>query len=172
VPAIVGEGRESERYTAIRGAPRVLRPKLPTLNLSSTPPICRLDTSTRENACINLQSILSSPLSAVSFTAILRPFPLLAAVFLLLIAAPLRAQERAAVHKVPPTYPPIARQMGITGTVIVTTTVDATGKVVKAESTSGNKLLAASAIDAVKQWKFAPGDGPATFPVSVNFEKQ
>ena len=49
--------------------------------------------------------------------------------------------------------------------------VDPTGKVIKAESTSGNKLLAPSAIEAVKQWKFAPGDATDTFPVSVNFQK-
>lgn len=102
----------------------------------------------------------------------IRAIPLVAIAFLALAVIPLHAQERAAVHKVPPLYPAIARQMGITGTVIVATTVDASGKVVKAESTSGNKLLSASAIEAVKQWKFTPGDGTQTFPVSVNFEKQ
>ena len=106
------------------------------------------------------------------FAAILKPVPLSLLALLLYAAPSLDAQERAAVHKVPPTYPTIARQMGITGTVIVTTTIDASGKVVKAESSSGNKLLAGAAIDAVKQWKFAPGDGPATFPVTINFEKQ
>lgn len=102
---------------------------------------------------------------------IVRALPLLALVFLARTVTPLQAQERAAVHKVAPVYPPIARQLGITGVVVVTTTVDATGKVIKAESTSGNKLLAPSAIDAVKQWKFAPGDATQTFPVNVNFEK-
>jgi len=88
-----------------------------------------------------------------------------------LLLAPLQAQERAPLHKVPPVYPPVARQLGITGTVVVTVTVDASGKVTKAESNSGNKLLAPAAIDAVKQWKFAPGDGVQTFAVDVNFEK-
>jgi TonB family protein len=106
------------------------------------------------------------------FTAILQTLPLLAFICAVLAVAPLCAQERAAVHKVPPAYPAIARQMGISGTVIVTATVDASGKVIKAESTSGNKLLASAAIDAVKQWKFAPGDATATFPVTINFEKQ
>jgi len=108
----------------------------------------------------------------VSFTTSIRAIPLLAIAFLALAITPLRAQDRAAVHKVAPTYPPMARQMGITGTVIVTATVDASGKVIKAESTSGNKLLATAAIDAVKQWKFATGDGTQTVPVAVNFEKQ
>jgi TonB family protein len=98
--------------------------------------------------------------------------PLLAFAFLLTALAPLHAQERTAVHKVPPTYPPIARQMGITGAVVVTATVDPSGKVIKAESTSGNRLLASAAIEAVKQWKFAPGDNTETFPVTINFEKE
>jgi TonB family protein len=106
-----------------------------------------------------------------TFTSVLRWFKYLIPAITLLAVAPLLAQERATVHKVPPTYPPIARQLGITGTVVVVTTVDAAGKVVKAESTSGNKLLASAAIDAVKQWKFAPGEATETFPVSVNFEK-
>jgi TonB family protein len=100
-----------------------------------------------------------------------RVLPLLALALLFFAVAPMHAQERAAIHKIPPVYPPIARQLGITGVVVVNTTVDPTGKVIKAESTSGNKLLAPSAIDAVKQWKFAPGDTTDTFPVSVSFEK-
>lgn len=106
-----------------------------------------------------------------TFASVLLWFKFLIPAIALLAVAPLLAQERATLHKVPPTYPPIARQLGITGTVVVITTVDAAGKVVKAESTSGNKLLATAAIDAVKQWKFAPGDATQTFPVSVNFEK-
>jgi TonB family protein len=102
---------------------------------------------------------------------LLRILPAGVVALLAFTAAPLHAQERSAVHKVPPTYPPIARQMGITGTVVVAVTVDPTGKVIKAESSSGNKLLANSAIDAVKQWKFTPAETTDTIPVSVNFEK-
>lgn len=90
---------------------------------------------------------------------------------LCLALMPLNAQERIVVHRVPPIYPPIARRMGITGVVVVMATVDAAGKVTKADTTSGNKLLATSAIEAVKQWKFTTGDGTQTFAVSVNFEK-
>ena len=95
------------------------------------------------------------------------------------VAVAVRAQEQSAAPEVStkrkvktrsmPDYPVIAKQMHITGTVVVTATVDASGKVLKAESTSGNKLLSGSAIDAVKQWKFAPGDTTDTFPVSINF---
>jgi TonB family protein len=106
-----------------------------------------------------------------SFDNIVRTIPLLALAFALSSAAPLHAQQRATIHQIPPVYPPIARQMGITGTIVVTITVDASGKVIKAESTSGNKLLSSSAIDAVKQWKFAPGESTDTFPININFEK-
>jgi TonB family protein len=100
-------------------------------------------------------------------------FPVLALAFLAFSVAPLHAQdkERAAVHKVAPVFPPIARQMGLTGTVVVTTTVDPTGKVIKAESTSASKVFVTAAIDAVKQWKFAPGDSTDTFSVTISFEK-
>jgi TonB family protein len=106
-------------------------------------------------------------------STILKVSPVLALAFLAFTVAPLHAQsaERPAIHKVPPVYPPIARQMGLTGTITVTTTVDPTGKVIKAESTSGSKVFLSAAIDAVKQWKFAPGATTDTFPVTINFEK-
>ncbi|WP_213807662.1 TonB family protein [Granulicella sp. dw_53] len=83
--------------------------------------------------------------------------------------APLRAEERASIVRVPPAYPEMAKRMHITGTVKVVVTVDAAGSVLRAESDSGNKMLAPAAIDAVKHWKFAPGDGNATVVVQVNF---
>jgi TonB family protein len=93
----------------------------------------------------------------------------LAVISLVLAASSLHAEDRAVAHKVPPTYPPIAKQLRITGLVTVVATVDSTGKVIKAESNSGNKVLAPAAIDAVKQWKFAPGDATSTIEVVINF---
>jgi TonB family protein len=93
----------------------------------------------------------------------------LAIISLVLGASSLRAEDRAVEHKVPPTYPPIAKQLRITGLVTVVATVDSAGKVIKAESNSGNKVLAPAAIDAVKQWKFVPGDATSTIEVVINF---
>ena len=84
--------------------------------------------------------------------------------------APLHAQERQSVSKVAPIYPELAKRMHITGTIRVVATVDASGAVLKAESDSGNKMLATAAIDAVKRWKFAPGEGHSTVTVQVVFE--
>jgi len=83
--------------------------------------------------------------------------------------APLHAGDRAATHKVPPTYPPLAKQLKLTGTIKVIATVDADGKVTEAKSESGNKLLSPAAIECVKQWKFAPGSA-STETISINFE--
>jgi TonB family protein len=52
----------------------------------------------------------------------------------------------------------------------VVATVDAAGGVSNASSESGNKLLAEAAIDAVKHWKFAPGEGSSTVVVQINFD--
>lgn len=84
----------------------------------------------------------------------------------------LHADDRAVVHKVPPVYPDLAKRMHISGTVRVVTTVDATGAVTKAEGQGSNKLLLGAAEDAVKHWKFAPGDGPATVTVQINFDSE
>ena len=89
---------------------------------------------------------------------------------LLAFAAPMHGQERASLHKVPPIYPEMAKRMHITGSVKVVATVDAAGGVSNAMSDSGNKVLAQAAIDAVKRWKFAPGDGSATVVVQINFD--
>lgn len=107
----------------------------------------------------------------ISFAATRKVLPALALAFLAFTVASLHAQERTAVRKVAPVFPPIARQMGLTGTVIVSVTVDTTGKVIKAESASNSKVFVNAAIDAVKQWKFTPGDATDTFPVTINFEK-
>lgn len=94
--------------------------------------------------------------------------PLFALILLAASATSLYAADRSTVHKVPPVYPPLARQMHLSGTITVTATVDASGNVTKAETTSGNKLLAPAAIEAVKQWKFAPGEA-STESVQINF---
>ena len=79
-------------------------------------------------------------------------------------------QEREAVSKVPPTYPPIARQMHLTGKVKVTATVEPNGTVSKASSDSPIMLLVPPAIEAVKRWKFKPSDAVSTVIIMVNFD--
>jgi TonB family protein len=59
--------------------------------------------------------------------------------------------------------------MHITGEVKLEATVDAQGKVKDLKPVSGNHMLEIAAEDAVRQWKFAAGDGDSVVPVTVNF---
>jgi TonB family protein len=65
--------------------------------------------------------------------------------------------ERAfIVKKVDPVYPPVARQAGIQGTVVLQVIINKSGDVENIQLFSGHPMLAQGAIDAVKQWKYRP----------------
>jgi TonB family protein len=86
------------------------------------------------------------------------------------LAMPARAgDDRAVKSRVAPVYPEIAKRMRITGEVRLEATVDAQGKVKDVKPVSGNHMLEVAAEDAVRQWKFVPGDGDTVVTVSVNF---
>ena len=81
----------------------------------------------------------------------------------------------AATTKVPPEYPPIARQLKIVGDVELEALVTESGTVEKVNILSGNPVLTRPASEAVKKWKFAPfiTDGKAVkalVPVSLSFK--
>jgi outer membrane biosynthesis protein TonB len=52
----------------------------------------------------------------------------------------------------------------------VTATVAADGSVTEARTVSGNRLLAPAAEDAIRKWKFVPGEGPSTENINIDFE--
>jgi TonB family protein len=60
------------------------------------------------------------------------------------------------INRVPPIYPPLARQARIQGTVVLKAMINQTGDVVSLELISGHPVLAPAAIEAVKQWKYRP----------------
>lgn len=122
------------------------------------------------------QQIPSSPLATATspkrsmLQRVVSSRSLYVALALLLISPlPLHADDRAVVRKVAPVYPEMAKRMHITGSVRVLTTVDASGEVVKVEGQGSNKILSGAAEDAVKHWKFAPGDGTATVTIQIDF---
>ncbi len=72
-----------------------------------------------------------------------------------------------------PVYPAAARESNIQGSVTVSASIDATGKVVAAKALSGPMLLRQAAVDSVGQWKYSPSliDGnPAPSQVTVSVE--
>jgi len=97
-------------------------------------------------------------------------FLLLVALVCLLFAVPGHADDRHVEKRVPPIYPEIAKRMRISGIVHVEATVAPDGSVTAAKATTGNKMLTPAAEDAVKRWKFVPGDGQSTVGIDVNFE--
>lgn len=63
---------------------------------------------------------------------------------------------KAAVQKAQPAYPPMARQMHVTGKVEVEVTIESDGSVGDVKVVSGNVLLTPAVVGAVKKWKFTP----------------
>ena len=65
-------------------------------------------------------------------------------------------QSGLLVRKVPPTYPPLARQARIQGTVVLQAQISKSGDIENLQLVSGHPMLAPAAIEAVKQWKYKP----------------
>jgi TonB family protein len=78
------------------------------------------------------------------------------------------------IRKVQPLYPPLAREARIQGVVILEATIDPQGHVSSVRVLRGVPLLDQAAIDAVRQWVYAPTllNGvpvPVIMTVTVNF---
>ncbi|HEX9000003.1 MAG TPA: energy transducer TonB [Blastocatellia bacterium] len=64
--------------------------------------------------------------------------------------------ESAAIKKVQPAYPPIAKATRASGAVQVQIEVNQEGRVTEAKVLSGHPLLRQAALEAAQQWKFKP----------------
>lgn len=81
--------------------------------------------------------------------------------------------ERSILHKARPEFPAIARQLKLSGRVVVDLVVGEDGSVEDANIVTGNPVLAAAAQRAGKNWKFQPfrADGkPSKAVVRINFD--
>lgn len=78
--------------------------------------------------------------------------------------------NRRAKNKVQPSYPELARKMSITGTVKIEVTVAPNGSVKEARVVGGHPLLANSALDAAKKWRFEPAAAESTGVIEFKFE--
>jgi protein TonB len=96
------------------------------------------------------------------------------------VAAPTRMSISAGVagglliQKTSPTYPEIARQARVSGTVVIQATISKTGTIENLRAVSGPTMLRQPALDAVKTWRYRPYmlDGEPVdveTTVSVNF---
>ena len=71
-------------------------------------------------------------------------------------APPSVLMEGNLVHKVEPRYPPIAQQVGIQGAVVIRALISRSGTIEHAQVESGQPLLVAAALAAVREWKYRP----------------
>ncbi|MBZ5526411.1 MAG: TonB family protein [Acidobacteriia bacterium] len=60
------------------------------------------------------------------------------------------------IYRAQPSYPPLARQTRIQGTVKLHAIISKTGTVQQLEVVSGHPLLVQAALDAVRQWRYRP----------------
>jgi protein TonB len=67
-----------------------------------------------------------------------------------------RCQGAKLIKRVEPTYPPLARQTRISGTVRLHAIIGKDGAVQEVEVVSGHPLLLQAAMNAVKQWVYQP----------------
>jgi TonB family protein len=98
-----------------------------------------------------------------------RFFALLITGICLFTATLLHADTRKSVKTSPPVYPAIAAKMKVEGTVKLEATIGGDGSVEDVKVVSGHMLLAPAAVEAVKKWKYEPGEGKSIQPVSVEF---
>ena len=80
--------------------------------------------------------------------------------------------KRKVKTRVTPEYPLLAKQMNVTGKVKVETTIAPDGHVIATKVVGGSPLLASSAVDAVKRWRFEPGPKETTEIIEFEFSGQ
>jgi len=60
------------------------------------------------------------------------------------------------VHRVEPTYPPLARSARVQGEVILSAIISASGEIENLQLVSGHPMLVPAALTAVRQWRYKP----------------
>jgi TonB family protein len=70
-----------------------------------------------------------------------------------------------------PIYPVLAKQLHMTGTVKIETTIAADGHVLNTNVIGGSPLLVNAALDAIKRWRFEPGPTDTTETFEFQFDK-
>lgn len=83
-------------------------------------------------------------------------------------------QEARIIRRVVPTYPPLARQARVQGTVRLQGVIGVDGRIQQLQVLGGHPLLVKAAVDAVKQWLYRPtllSGQPVEViaPIDVNF---
>ena len=65
-------------------------------------------------------------------------------------------QRPQLIRQVVPTYPILAKETRVQGTVVIDSIIDTHGNVTEMKLMSGNPLLVTAVFDAVRQWQYEP----------------
>jgi TonB family protein len=77
--------------------------------------------------------------------------------------------KRRIVSKVEPTYPELARRMNITGSVKIEVVIAPNGSVKSDKIVGGHPVLAQSAENAIRKWKWSPNAQETTELIDIKF---
>lgn len=77
--------------------------------------------------------------------------------------------KRRVVNKVAPLYPELARRMNVSGSVKLEVVIAPNGSVKSEKIVGGHPVLAQSAEDAVRKWKWAPSPQETTDLIEIKF---
>jgi TonB family protein len=80
--------------------------------------------------------------------------------------------KRKVKTRVTPEYPPLAKQMNVTGKVKIEVTIAPDGHVTGTKIVGGSPLLVGAAVDAAKKWRFEPAAKETTEIVEFEFSGQ
>jgi TonB family protein len=80
------------------------------------------------------------------------------------------ATKRKATAKVPLKYPPLARQLKLSGKVRVEVIVSPDGRVKGTRTLGGTPLLADAALEAIRMWRYEAGTKETTELVEIEFQ--
>ncbi|HUO35331.1 MAG TPA: energy transducer TonB [Candidatus Acidoferrum sp.] len=82
------------------------------------------------------------------------------------------AAKRKVRTRIVPEYPPLAKQMNVTGKVKIEATIAADGHVMSTKAVGGSPLLVNAASDALKKWRFEPAPKESIEIIEFDFNGQ
>ena len=71
-----------------------------------------------------------------------------------------------------PTYPDLARRLGIGGKVKIEVVIGTDGKVKNSRAVGGHPVLVQAATDCLREWRFEPGPEETTQIIEFEFKQQ
>jgi TonB family protein len=80
--------------------------------------------------------------------------------------------KRKIKTKANPTYPELARRLGIAGKVRIEVVVGADGKVKNSRAVGGHPVLVQAAMDCLRDWRFEPAPEETTQVIEFDFKQQ